>query len=83
MEDSGDNLTTQASQKENTLITETIQKNASHDFIVIAEAISVIDKALSEIGGRQLVSTTEVADLLLDVRQLLSEKAEPASAVAK
>jgi|APGre2960657505_1045072.scaffolds.fasta_scaffold06738_6 hypothetical protein len=83
MEDSGDNLSTQASQKENTLMTETIQKSASHDFIVIAEAISVIDKALSEIGGRQLVSTTEVADLLLDVRQLLSEKAEPASAVAK
>ena len=83
MEDSGDNLTPPASQKENTPMTETIQKSASHDFIVIAEAISVIDKALSEIGGRQLVSTTEVADLLLDVRQLLSEKAEPASAVAK
>lgn len=58
-------------------MTETIEHNASHDLVVIAEAIVVIDKALSEIGQRQLVTTTEVADLLLDVRQLLSEKAEP------
>jgi hypothetical protein len=64
-------------------MTETIQRSASHDLVVIAEAIEVIDKALSEIGGRQLVTTTEVADLLLDVRQLLSEKAEPATVVAK
>lgn len=64
-------------------MTETIQHSASHDLIVIAEAIEVIDKALSEIGGRQLVTTTEVADLLLDVRQLLSEKTEPATVVAK
>ncbi|KRO41453.1 MAG: hypothetical protein ABR58_05795 [Acidimicrobium sp. BACL19 MAG-120924-bin39] len=64
-------------------MTETIQKSASHDLIVIAEAIGVIDKALTEIGGRQLVSSTEMADLLLDVRQLLSEKVEPATAVAK
>jgi hypothetical protein len=64
-------------------MTETIQRSSSHDVVVIAEAIEVIDKALSEIGGRQLVTTTEVADLLLDVRQLLSEKAEPAIVVAK
>ena len=64
-------------------MTETIQKSASHDLIVIVEAIGVIDKALTEIGGRQLVSSTEMADLLLDVRQLLSEKVEPATAAAK
>ena len=64
-------------------MTETIQRRASHDLVVLAEAIEVIDKALSEIGQRQLVTTTEVADLLLDVRQLLSEKAEPATSVAK
>lgn len=57
-------------------MTETIQRNASHDLVVIAEAIEVIDKALAEIGQRQLVTTTKVADLLLDVRQLLSEKAD-------
>ncbi|MFM1837156.1 MAG: hypothetical protein ACO3FT_00360 [Ilumatobacteraceae bacterium] len=64
-------------------MTETIQRTASHDLVVLAEAIEVIDKALSEIGQRQLVTTTEVADLLLDVRQLLSEKAEPTTSVAK
>lgn len=69
-------------------MTETIQKSSvkhgsSQDLIVIAEAIGVIDKALTEIGGRQLVSSTEMADLLLDVRQLLSEKVEPATAAAK
>lgn len=64
-------------------MTETIEHNASHDLVVIAEAIVVIDKALSEIGQRQLVTTTEVADLLLDVRQLLSEKAEPTNVVAR
>ena len=64
-------------------MTETIQRTASHDLVILAEAIEVIDKALSEIGQRQLVTTTEVADLLLDVRQLLSEKAEPTTSVAK
>lgn len=69
-------------------MTETIQHDSvrhgsSQDLIVIAEAIGVIDKALTEIGGRQLVSSTEMADLLLDVRQLLSEKVEPATAAAK
>jgi hypothetical protein len=64
-------------------MTETIQRNTSHDVVVLAEAIEVIDKALAEIGQRQLVTTTEVADLLLDVRQLLSEKADATSAPAK
>lgn len=38
---------------------------------VIAEALSVIDKALGEMAHRELVSTGEVSDLLLDVRSLL------------
>ncbi|MFM7892651.1 MAG: hypothetical protein ACKOBR_04250 [Actinomycetota bacterium] len=59
-----------------------MQRNPVHDVVVLAEAIEVIDKALTEIGQRQLVTTTEVADLLLDVRQLLSEKAD-ATSVAK
>ncbi|MFM7080964.1 MAG: hypothetical protein ACKO2Q_08345 [Actinomycetota bacterium] len=63
-------------------MTETMQRNPAHDVVVLAEAIEVIDKALTEIGQRQLVTTTEVADLLLDVRQLLSEKAD-ATSVAK
>lgn len=64
-------------------MTETIQRRTPHDAVVLAEAIEVIDKALAEIGQRQLVTTTEVADLLLDVRQLLSEKADATSETSK
>jgi hypothetical protein len=64
-------------------VTETIQRSTAQDAIVLAEAIEVIDKALAEIGQRQLVTTTEVADLLLDVRQLLSEKADSTTSVAQ
>lgn len=39
---------------------------------VIAEALAVIDRGLSEMLHRELVSTAEVADLLLDVRTILS-----------
>ena len=38
---------------------------------VITEALAVIDKGLAEMLHRELVSTDEVADLLLDVRSLL------------
>ena len=38
---------------------------------VIHEALVIIDKALSEMLHRELVSTGEVADVLLDVRSLL------------
>ena len=36
------------------------------------EALAVIDKGLAELLHRELVSTNEVADLLLDVRMLLA-----------
>lgn len=39
---------------------------------VIADALSVIDKALSGMLNRELVSSGEVADVLLDVRSLLT-----------
>lgn len=39
---------------------------------VIGEALAVIDRALGQMLHRELVSTDEVADLLLDVRSLLS-----------
>ncbi len=39
---------------------------------VIAEALSVIDKALSQMLRRELVSSGEVTDVLLDVRTLLT-----------
>lgn len=41
---------------------------------VITEALAVIDKGLAEMAYRELVSTDEVSDLLLDVRTLLIEK---------
>jgi hypothetical protein len=47
---------------------------------VIAEALALIDRGLGEMQQRELVTTSEVADLLLDVRLLLataSVDAEP------
>ena len=39
---------------------------------VIDEALGVIDTALAKMMQRELVSSGEVADLLLDVRSLLT-----------
>ncbi|MDA0285893.1 MAG: hypothetical protein O3A62_01860 [Actinomycetota bacterium] len=47
----------------------------SREAAVISEALGVIDKALREMLQRELVSTGEVADLLLDVRSLLTASA--------
>jgi len=47
-------------------MTETLEMNP------IAEAMSIIDRALGEMLHRELVSTNEVADLLLDIRSLLA-----------
>ena len=41
---------------------------------VLAEAVSIIDGALARMMQRDLVSSGEVADLLLDVRTLLTAK---------
>lgn len=46
---------------------------------VIDEALRLIDGGLSDLMHRELVSTDEVSDLLLDVRMLLTA-AEMASA---
>jgi hypothetical protein len=39
----------------------------------IREAMQLIDRGLGDISERQLVSTSEVADLLLDVRSVLAK----------
>lgn len=39
---------------------------------IVLEALAVIDKALKEISGREIVSSAEMSDLLLDVRLLLT-----------
>jgi len=43
--------------------------------VVITEALGVIDDALATMLKRELVSSGEVADLLLDVRTLLTHPA--------
>lgn len=42
---------------------------------VLTEALAVIDRGLADMLHRELVSTDEVADLLLDVRSLLVSEA--------
>lgn len=44
----------------------------THELDTINEALSIIDRALGEMLHRELVSTDEVSDLLLDVRTLLT-----------
>jgi hypothetical protein len=41
---------------------------------VITEALAIIDRGLGEMLHRELVSTDEVADLLLDVRTRLTHE---------
>jgi hypothetical protein len=48
-------------------VTETLEASQ-----VIAAALAVIDRGLADMQHRELVSTSEVSDLLLDVRTLLS-----------
>ena len=48
----------------------------------IAEALAIVDKAPAEMLRRELVSSGEVADLLLDLRSILSAAAKPAATSA-
>jgi hypothetical protein len=51
---------------------------------VIHEALTIIDKALSQMMSRELVSSGEITDVLLDVRTLLTMPARvPAVAAAE
>lgn len=43
---------------------------------VIHEALTIIDKALGQMMSRELVTTGEVTDMLLDVRSLLTAPAK-------
>jgi hypothetical protein len=45
----------------------------------INEVLAVIDRSLAELFNRELVSSDEVADLLLDVRTLLTREPQPAA----
>jgi predicted RNA-binding protein associated with RNAse of E/G family len=46
--------------------------NGILDSEVLAEALAIIDRGLVELSQRELVSSAEATDLLLDVRSLLS-----------
>ena len=52
-------------------VTSRDEADIRHD-AVIDEALRLIDSGLSELMHRELVSTDEVSDLLLDVRMLLT-----------
>jgi hypothetical protein len=57
-------------------MTETTERHDVHEVEGITEALALIDQGLGTLLDRQLVSTNEVADLLLDVRTLLSKQSE-------
>lgn len=46
--------------------------NGILDSEVLAEALAIIDRGLVELSQRELVSTSEASDLLLDVRSVLA-----------
>jgi hypothetical protein len=48
----------------------TVEASGADD--AISEALALIDRGLGDMMHRELVSTDEVADLLLDVRLLLT-----------
>jgi hypothetical protein len=58
-------------------MTEVREADVSSAAHVISEALTIIDRALGQMGGRELVSTDEVSDLLLDVRTLLTAPSQP------
>jgi hypothetical protein len=53
--------------------TPTIDRD-QHNEAVIAEAVAVIDGALRQMMQRDLVSSGEMADMLLDLRMLLTKR---------
>lgn len=55
-------------------MTETVTETREATNSAVADALAVIDKALAEMLRRELVSSGEVADLLLDLRSLLTAK---------
>ena len=58
------------------VMTETTERHDVHEAEVLTEALALIDQGLGTLLDRQLVSSNEVADLLLDVRTLLSKQSE-------
>lgn len=55
------------------LDTEVLDTELQGDDTTIRAALELIDAGLGEISERNLVSTSEMADLLLDVRMVLAK----------
>ena len=53
----------------------TMTETLEHE--TITEALTIIDESLARLAQRDLVSSTEVSNLLLDVRLLLAEMTIP------
>ena len=66
-------------------MTETDEPTRIAEPRVISDALEVIDSALGDFFQRELVSSGEVTDVLLDVRTLLrrGDEADAAPAIAK
>jgi orotate phosphoribosyltransferase-like protein len=56
-------------------MTETTEPRSQDIEELITEAVALIDRGLTDMLHRELVSTDEVANLLLDVRTVLNTEA--------
>ncbi|WP_419946930.1 hypothetical protein [Candidatus Poriferisodalis sp.] len=63
-------------------MTETTEPTRTAEPRIISDALEVIDHALGDFFSRELVSSVEVTDVLLDVRTLLRRGDEAAAAPA-
>ncbi len=61
-------------------MTETTEPTRTAEPQIISDALDVIDHALGDFFSRELVSSVEVTDVLLDVRTLLRRSDEAATA---
>lgn len=63
-----------------TILETTEGHDADGTALAVTEALTIIDKALAEMLRRELVASGEVADLLLDLRSILTAASKPAVA---
>ena len=63
-----------------TILETTEEHDAGGTAGALTEALAIVDKALAEMLRRELVSSGEVADLLLDLRSIITAASKPAVA---
>ena len=66
-----DAVDTDVGSGEETEMTETTEPTRTAEPRIISDALEIIDNALGDFFRRELVSSVEVTDVLLDVRTLL------------